>query len=215
MVLIFLKFGFCLRLTVAFIVLIGGVVGPSAAQDLTVPPPEPFQLITPETSSDSGDVRGGPAPIVSSDLDQLPAPVRTMREQLIKAAKSGEIEALRPLLQEGAEPTQLSLADIDGDPIEFLKSMSGDTQGHEMLAILLDVLDLGYAHLDRGEPTEIFVWPYFVSVDLEMLTSVQRVELFRLVTATDYEEMRAFGAYIFFRVGITPDGAWRFFVAGD
>jgi len=27
--------------------------------------------------------------------------------------------------------------------------------------------------------------------------------------------MKAFGTYIFYRVGITPDGHWAFFVAGD
>jgi hypothetical protein len=27
--------------------------------------------------------------------------------------------------------------------------------------------------------------------------------------------MKQFGAYIFYRVGIAPDGQWAFFVAGD
>jgi hypothetical protein len=41
------------------------------------------------------------------------------------------------------------------------------------------------------------VWPYFFAVPLEELTAPQRVELFTLVTAGDYEEMKNFGAYIF------------------
>jgi len=27
--------------------------------------------------------------------------------------------------------------------------------------------------------------------------------------------MRSFGAYNFFRVGISPEGEWRFFISGD
>jgi hypothetical protein len=36
-----------------------------------------------------------------------------------------------------------------------------------------------------------------------------------LLTAADYEEMRSYGSYTFFRVGIAPDGRWLFFLAGD
>ena len=43
----------------------------------------------------------------------------------------------------------------------------------------------------------------------------QRVELFKIVTAGDFDDMKQFGAYIFYRVGITPAGQWTFFVAGD
>jgi hypothetical protein len=41
------------------------------------------------------------------------------------------------------------------------------------------------------------------------------VELFKIITAGDYEDMKTFDAYVFYRVGITPQGRWAFFVAGD
>ena len=47
------------------------------------------------------------------------------------------------------------------------------------------------------------------------LTPQQKVELFRIVTGADYKDMLALGVYSFYRVGIGPDGAWHFFVAGD
>jgi hypothetical protein len=47
------------------------------------------------------------------------------------------------------------------------------------------------------------------------LTPTQLVELFTLLTAADYEDMKSYGAYTFFRVGIAPDGRWLFFLAGD
>ena len=131
------------------------------------------------------------------------------------AAKAGLIEAVRRCLKTGEDATQLSLAGMDNDPITFLKSLSGDEGGQEILAILLEVLEAGYVHLNAGTPEELYVWPYFFAVPLDKLTDMQRVELFKLVTSGDYEDMKSFGAYIFYRVGISPDGQWRFFLAGN
>jgi hypothetical protein len=156
-----------------------------------------------------------PMPAVEYDLTKLPAPVRELHEKLVAAAKAGLIEAVRPLLKTGEEPTQLSLAGVDNDPITFLKSLSGDEGGQEILAILLEVLEAGYVHLSPGTPEELYVWPYFFAVPLDKLTDMQRVELFKLVTSGDYEDMKSFGAYIFYRVGISPDGKWQFFLAGE
>ena len=138
-----------------------------------------------------------------------------MRVLLIEAARSGEIEKLRPLLGTGEDMTQLSMVGIDGDPIEYLKGLAGDEDGQEILAILEEVLSAGYVHLDAGTPEELYVWPYFFAVPIDKLTGPQRVELFKIVTAGDYEEMKTYGSYIFYRVGITPEGRLAFFVAGE
>ena len=42
-----------------------------------------------------------------------------------------------------------------------------------------------------------------------------QVELYRILTAGDVLDSVDFGGYIFYRVGIRPDGKWDFFVAGD
>ena len=156
-----------------------------------------------------------PLPEVMYDLEKLPEPVRRMRQLIVDAATRGDIEALKPLIGVGEDVTQLSLGEIEGDPIKFLRELSGDKEGHEILAILEEVLDAGYVHLDVGTPNELYVWPYFFAIPLEKLTARQRVELFKLVTAGDYEDMKTYGSYIFYRVGITPEGRWSFFVAGD
>lgn len=154
-------------------------------------------------------------PEVLYDLSQLPEPVRALRDKLVAIAKAGDIEALRPLIATGDEGTMLSLGDSTEDPITFLKGLSGDGEGYEILAILEEVLEAGYVHLEPGAEGEMYVWPYFFAVPLDSLTAPQRVELFRIVTAGDYEDMKQYGAYVFYRVGITPDGHWSFFVAGD
>jgi hypothetical protein len=149
------------------------------------------------------------------DLSKLPFPARRMRELLLEAAQSGDIEKLRPYIGESDDATLLSFGGVDGDPIEFLKGLSGDGEGYEILAILEDVLQAGFVHFDPGTENELYIWPYFYGVPLDKLSPPQRVELYRLVTHGDYEDMKSFGAYNFYRIGITPQGRWRFFVAGD
>lgn len=157
----------------------------------------------------------GPLPEVIYNLDRLPEPVRRMHRLILEATKSGDIEKLRPLIATGDKATQLSFGGVEGDPVDFLRELSGDPDGHEILAILEEVLSAGFVHLDAGTATELFVWPYFFAIPLDRLTGSQRVELFKIVTAGDYEDMKAFGSYIFYRVGIEPEGHWAFFVAGD
>lgn len=154
-------------------------------------------------------------PEILRDPSILPFAARRMHELLIEAAKSGEVEKLREFIGTGDDMTMLTLGGLDGDPIEFLKSMSGDGDGYEILAILEEVLEAGFIHLEAGTENEIYVWPYFYGIPLDSLDARQRVELYKLMTHGDYEDMKTFGAYAFYRAGITPAGRWRFFVAGD
>jgi hypothetical protein len=200
---------------------------PSATE---VPAPTPVQPPAAATPGEAADPEGetdaaDPArphidpdaadPEIIYDLARLPQSTRRMRELILEATKSGDIEKLRPLLGMGDDATMLSFGGVEGDLIEHLRQLSGDGEGHEILAILEEVLEAGFVHLDAGKPEELYVWPYFFAVNMENLTSPQRVELFRIVTAGDYEDMKNYGAYIFYRVGITPEGRWMFFVAGD
>ena len=173
---------------------------------------DPIDDATPEPPT---PMPAQPAPEVLYDLEQLPEEVRRMRALLMDAARSGDLERLRPLIGTGDGATQLSFGGPVDDPIAYLRDISGDDEGQEILAILLEVLEAGYVHLEPGTPNEIYGWPYFFAVPVETLTPRQRVELFEIVTAGDYEEMKLYGAYNFYRVGIAPDGRWLFFVAGD
>ena len=113
--------------------------------------------------------RNGPLPEIIYNLDRLPEPVRRMHDLIVEAAKSGDIEKLRPLIGMGEDVTQLSFGGIDGDPIDYLKGLSGDPEGQEILAIIEEVLSAGYVHLDAGTPNELYVWPYFFAIPLDKL----------------------------------------------
>jgi hypothetical protein len=167
-----------------------------------------------ETAGEAGP-DAEPIPEVLYDYTLLPPEVQRMRELIMEACRSGDPERLRPLIGLGDGATQLSFGEVGDDPIAFLREISGDEAGQEIMAILLEILDAGYVHLSPGTPSEIYVFPYFYAVPLEALTPPQRVELFKIVTAGDVEDMKLYGSYTFYRAGFAPDGRWLFFVAGD
>lgn len=187
-----------------------------APEDAIPAIPDPDPLIRPQEQQNTAapEPDAPPAEIIY-DIEKAPEPVRRMRQLIMDAATTGDISRLRPLMNPGPDQTQVQLEGSDKDPIDTLKSLSGDPEGREILAILLDILSTGFAHVDKGTPDEAYVWPYFVGKQLGQLTPVETVELLRIVTAGDVAEMQEYGNYNFFRAGITPDGRWKFFTAGD
>lgn len=181
-----------------------------------IPLPGALPRAVPHLSPDNAPASASkPMPEIHRDFDKLPEPVRLTRERMLEAARSGDIEKLRPLLGVEDRATQLSLEDHEEDVIDFLKSLSGDEAGREVLAIIIDLLDTGYVHLNAGKDGEVYVWPYFYAMPLDRLTPPQIVELFQIVTAGDFEDMKKAGGYVFYSIGIGPDGSWRFFTAGE
>jgi len=156
----------------------------------------------------------GALPEIIRDLSKLPAPAARTRERILEAARSGSLDRLLIVMQSNETLPVFSFGN-EKDPIAFWKAMYPASEGLEILAILIQVLETGFVHIHKGTPQEMYVWPYFAHVPLKGLTPDQKVELFRIVTGSDYRKMKEFGAYIFYRVGIAPDGIWHFFVAGD
>jgi hypothetical protein len=167
-----------------------------------------------QEQAQSGTTSPDAVPEILRSEEELPDAVRDMRQKLMEAARSGDMEQLRALMEAQPEPPTVAFGD-PGDPIEYLKALSGDAEGREILAILLEVLESGYTRVGAGTAEEIYVWPYFAQYPVEALTPQQIVELFTLLTAADYEDMKSYGSYTFFRVGIAADGRWLYFVAGD
>ena len=191
---------------------------PPAATTPGVPMPDP--LVNKDHAAQGTDKTPGASdsakPVdVIYDITKVPEPVRKMREQIVEAAASGDLERLRPLMGTGTEQTQVTVGEPTDDPIGTLKDLSGDPDGDEILAIMLDIVSTGFVHVGQGTADEMYVWPYFAEKDLKSLTPPERVELLRIVTAGDLSDMQEFGGYNFYRLGITPQGKWKFFTAGD
>jgi hypothetical protein len=156
----------------------------------------------------------GKLPEIITDPARLPPPVARMRERILAAARSGELTKLLAVMKEAPALPIFSFGE-EKEPIGFWKSNYPDSDGVEALAILINVLETAFVHVDVGTPQEIYLWPYFTRMPLKTLTPAQRVELFRIITGADYKDMVDDGVYSFYRLGISPDGVWQFFVAGD
>lgn len=155
-----------------------------------------------------------PATAAQRDLGVLPAPVADMRARIVEAARSGSLDALAALVS--ANPVRVILEEgTTANPALLWRSQYPDSEGLELLAIVLDLLDTSFVRINEGTPNELYVWPSYAHMRLGDLTPQQQVELYRLVTAYDYQQMLAVDAYTFFRLGIGSDGVWHYLVSGD
>jgi hypothetical protein len=155
-----------------------------------------------------------PSRQVETDLSKLPERVREMHQRILEAARSGDIEALRPVLESNELMPTFSFGK-ERDAIAYWKELSDDKKGREILAVLVNILSMPYVRLRAGTSDEMYVWPYLFEADLEKLPPGEEVDLYRLVTPEEARIMKEYGAYIWYRLGIGPDGTWHFFVAGD
>jgi hypothetical protein len=144
------------------------------------------------------------------DVSNLPPEAQRMRQAILQAAMSGDIEELRiPIDMNELHP--IFAKDRAADPIAYLKSASADGNGREMLAILFNLLTTGYAIKNAGTKDEMIVWPYHAAIPLTALTPSQEVEIYRFLVPARVKEMTLAGKYSFYSIGIGRDGVWHYF----
>ena len=213
------------RWNLVMIALAAFVAGAAAlvyAQHDTGVPPNPAtqnNAAVSEAPAPAGEATGtaqtpseaaGAASKVLYDLGALPDPVKRMLEGIIVAAESGDIENMRPVLESNELKPMVTTAHVD-DPIAFWKKASADGTGRDVLAAMLNVLSSGFVRVGQGKD-EMYVWPYFAETDLAKLTPSQEVELYRIVPPSLALPMKKVGKYSYYRLGISPDGVWHYFI---
>ena len=153
-------------------------------------------------------------PEIHHDANDLPIRVREMRQWIIEAARSGDIEELGPVLESNELPPLVSF-DGTPEPIGFWKTKSRDGHGREILAVMLEIFEMGYVKLRDGTSEEIYVWPYLAEVPFGTLAPAQIVDLHRLVPADREKDMLKAKRYSHYRAAISKDGTWQYFTADD
>ncbi len=152
----------------------------------------------------------------SSDLDALPPRVRALRDKILEAVSSGDIEALRPAIEwnetppifaRGARPLAFSQL------VEFLRTRSFDGKGAEILAILGAIFEQPYVRVRRG-PVETYVWPAFAARQWPDPTPETRIAMYRCSRFANIRLTNDIGLPLIERVGIGADGTWHYFWAG-
>src|SRR5215213_9606315 len=128
-------------------------------------PPSPTEAQPPAAGAQQ-EPTDAVLPVVHYGEEGLPDRVKAMRRRILDATRTGDLEALRPVIQSNEMPPALSGGGND-DPIATLRLLSGDDKGREILAILQEMLEAGYVHVDVGTPQEMFIWPYFARFPLD------------------------------------------------
>jgi hypothetical protein len=144
------------------------------------------------------------------DVTKLPPQVQRMRQAILQAAVTGDIEQLRIPIEMNEIHPVFARSHVP-DPIAYLKSVSADGNGRELLAVLFNILTAGYAISNPGTKDEMIVWPYHAVIPLNALTSGQEMEIYRFLPPARLKAMIAQGKYNFYSVGIGRDGVWHYF----
>jgi hypothetical protein len=166
----------------------------------------------PQAAAAEPDRAAGPE--IATDISRLPPAVLRTRERILAAARTGDLQTLLALMHAKGNMPVFSHTQRQ-DPAAYWRETYPDSDGVEILSILITILETEPVRIDAGTPQETFVWPYFARLPIKSLTPAQKVELFRVVTGSDYKEMLERGRYVFYQVGIGPDGSWRYFLASE
>lgn len=154
-----------------------------------------------------------PAVEILRDIGVLPQQVARMRAAILGAAASGDIEQMRVPVDMNEIPPMVAKEKV-GDLAPYWKKISGDGQGREIMATAVELFRTGFVRKPQAAGGDMYIWPYFAEMPLDKLTPAQEVELLTLVSPARLKEMRAKGQYDGYRIGITQDGVWHFFMNG-
>lgn len=155
-----------------------------------------------------------PTPTISNDISALPKPVQRKREAILAAAATGDIEALRAVFADQEFPPTVSFGEPD-DAVAYLKDVSEDDEGRQILGLLIDLFSLPYAYYPDVEGPKTYIWPYLSDLSPNELTPEQITDAYRLLNHEQIQELREMDAWYFWRTGISETGEWTSFVAGD
>ncbi len=147
------------------------------------------------------------------DLDELPIPVQEMRDAILVAVESGDIDELRTAIEWNELRPEFQVP-REEDPIEFWRKTSKDGKGAEILEILGKLLEAGPASLPIGRDFEnnaVYVWPYLSEVAAKSLSEDDKTELAKLMPKETVEDFTKSGKWPWYRLAIGADGTWHIF----
>lgn len=159
----------------------------------------------------AGDCSAAGMTADGADLARLPDQARAAAEFLLDAA----LRCDEQLLATAAFESGTTLTFGEADPYEFFGLPEQDEEIYAIIATLLTETPYA-AEADDATPAT-FVWPRVHTSDwVDADQAWQEVVDAGLLTAAEADEMRAAGTgYLGWRLGITGEGDWQFFVAGD
>ena len=162
-----------------------------------------------KTAKEKADFPSGSLEILR-DFSVLPPEVDRIRRAILTAAMSGDIDAMRVPIEMNEIPPIVA-RDKVADPIRYWRKVSGDGDGREILAILIQLFRTGFVKKHAAMGEELYIWPYFAELPIGKLSPAQQVELLTIVSPQRLKAMQASGRYDYYRIGIAQNGTWHFF----
>lgn len=188
---------------------------PTTSETTTASSPTPASSPSPTATPSPASTVGGPdcstqGAAVDVDLDALPRATRDTATFLLDAASRCD----EPLLATAATESETTLSFGVADPYEVFALPEGDERYVALVTLLTEVP--WAAQADDADPAT-FVWPRVATQEWQDDDAAwQEVVDAGVLTADEASSQRDAGSgYLGWRIGITGDGTWTFFVAGD
>lgn len=159
-----------------------------------------------ENSAHAKDKKSNVTPVQQITNENLPNLTLQMKEDLIDAASSGDLEEIRDLFESNELAPVLTNEHIS-DPLDYWKKVSVDGSARDIMAAIAEVFSLPPVKNKNGD----FIWPYLAKVPLKKLTKQQQIDLFRLVGPKQATQMLETGVYTYYEAKIGKDGTWHYF----
>lgn len=169
--------------------------------------PEDPAVEDPDTPVSDRDCSAQGTTVTPVEVDGMPAEVAAARDFLIDAAVRCDEQLLFTAIEESSMFT-FSFGD-DTDVIGYWWDL--EEAGEEPFLRLAQVLSTTPALADGGE---LYVWPQVATGRSEHTTEDAWAELTWMSDA-DMEASQTGEGYVGWRAGISLDGEWRYFLAGD
>ena len=160
--------------------------------------------------AEDGAAQSADSPQVIYDPSTLPDPVQRMLGKIISAAQTGNLEAMRAVLESNELKPMVAATHVH-DPIQYWMEQSRNGTGRDVLAAMLNIIASGAVLTGKGHDA-VYVWPYFAEADIAKLTPPQQVEFYRVVPPKKAEAIVKSGKYDYYRLGISPAGVWHYFI---
>jgi len=139
----------------------------------------------------------------------LPAPVAETRRAVAAAAIACDYDTLEALA--GPELT----TSFGGGGFDNIPRWEEEGT-YPALQLLVELFETPFATQDFEDVPRYYVWPSaFVYDTWEEIPAADLEALLTVYTQEELDEIAGFGSYAGWRIGITDDGQWQFFVAGD
>lgn len=182
--------------------------GDEASTTTTNPSPTTTSAAAISTTSTAAISTSTSEPVSTPSLPVgLPTPVGEMWTRMLAAARAGDYEGLANLALQGSGPFTYTFGEYQDGPAAYWRAETA--RGEDVLDTLVEILQMPY-----GRDGDLYLWPeaYLWAAPF---TGEQRDLLAQHFSNDEIAGWEAFGGYIGYRVGITQDGDWIFFVAGD